>query len=41
MDTPDPVALWQAHCRFEFKTGDIDATIGTMVAGPYVNHIPT
>ncbi len=30
-----------AHCRCEFETRDVDATIATMVAEPYVNHIPT
>lgn len=35
------VALWEAHCRYEFETRDVDATMATMVAEPYVNHIPT
>ena len=35
------VTLWEAHCRFEFETRDVDATMATMVAEPYVNHIPT
>ena len=34
-------ALWEAHCRYEFETRDVDATMSTMVAEPYVNHIPT
>lgn len=34
-------ALWEAHCRCEFETKDVDATMDTMVAEPYVNHIPT
>jgi carboxymethylenebutenolidase len=34
-------ALWEAHCRYEFETRDVDATMATMVAEPYVNHIPT
>ena len=38
---PDLVAIWQAHCRYEFETRDLDATMATMVAEPYVNHIPT
>jgi carboxymethylenebutenolidase len=38
---PDLVALWEAHCRYEFETRDVDATMATMVADPYVNHIPT
>ena len=37
----DLVALWEAHCRHEFETGDVDATMATMVDRPYVNHIPT
>lgn len=37
----DLAALWDAHCRFEFETRDVDATMATMVAEPYVNHIPT
>ncbi|MBV9654216.1 MAG: nuclear transport factor 2 family protein [Acetobacteraceae bacterium] len=41
MDSPDLVALWEAHCRCEFETRDVDATMATMVPDPYVNHIPT
>ena len=37
----DLVAVWEAHCRYEFETRDVDATMATMVAQPYVNHIPT
>lgn len=37
----DLEALWEAHCRYEFETRDVDATMATMVAEPYVNHIPT
>jgi len=37
----DLVALWEAHCRHEFETRDVDATMATMVGEPYVNHIPT
>jgi carboxymethylenebutenolidase len=37
----DLVPLWEAHCRYEFETRDVDATMATMVAEPYVNHIPT
>ncbi len=37
----DLVALWEAHCRHEFETRDVDATMATMVARPYVNHVPT
>src|ERR1700752_48157 len=41
MGDSDLVALWEAHCRAEFETRDVDATMATMVAEPYVNHVPT
>jgi carboxymethylenebutenolidase len=41
MPTHDLAALWEAHCRHEFETRDVDATMATMVATPYVNHVPT
>ena len=41
MAAPDLAALWDAHCGFEFETRDVNATMATMVAEPYVNHIPT
>jgi carboxymethylenebutenolidase len=41
MSDHDLAALWEAHCRHEFETRDVDATMATMVAEPYVNHIPT
>jgi carboxymethylenebutenolidase len=37
----DLVALWEEHCRLEFEKRDANATMATMVAQPYVNHIPT
>jgi carboxymethylenebutenolidase len=37
----DLVALWEAHTRKEFETRDVDGTMATMVAQPYVNHVPT
>jgi carboxymethylenebutenolidase len=37
----DLAALWEEHCRYEFETRDVDATMATMVPAPYVNHIPT
>jgi len=37
----DLVALWEDHTRFEFEVRDVDATMATMVADPYVNHVPT
>ncbi|SEB11581.1 dienelactone hydrolase family protein [Paraburkholderia sartisoli] len=33
-------ALWEQHCYFEFATRDVDAVMPTMVADPYVNHVP-
>lgn len=33
--------LWDEHCRYEFESHDLDATMDTMVSQPYVNHIPT
>jgi carboxymethylenebutenolidase len=41
MSQTDLVALWEAHCRYEFETRDVDATMATMVPEPYVNHVPT
>ena len=40
-DNPDLNALWELHCDLEFATRDASATMKTMVAEPYVNHIPT
>ena len=37
----DLAALWDKHCEYEFATRDVAATMATMVAEPYVNHIPT
>jgi carboxymethylenebutenolidase len=33
--------LWDMHCFYEFAERDVDATMATMVAQPYVNHVPT
>ena len=33
--------LWERHTYFEFAERDVDATMTTMVAEPYVNHVPT
>lgn len=33
-------ALWERHCECEFATRNADETMTTMVAEPYVNHIP-
>lgn len=37
----DLSALWERHAALEFQVRDADATMRTMVAEPYVNHIPT
>lgn len=37
----DLSGLWDAHTALEFGERDVEATMGTMVASPYVNHIPT
>ena len=34
-------ALWDAHCALEFGARDAETTMTTMVAEPYVNHVPT
>jgi carboxymethylenebutenolidase len=34
-------ALWDLHCHYEFATRDVNAVMPTMVAEPYVNHVPT
>ncbi|MBV8538809.1 MAG: dienelactone hydrolase family protein [Alphaproteobacteria bacterium] len=33
--------LWEQHIHLEFVARDVEATMKTMVAEPYVNHIPT
>nr|WP_067298856.1 dienelactone hydrolase family protein [Marinobacterium profundum] len=33
--------LWDKHCEYEFSSRNVEATMATMVAEPYVNHIPT
>src|SRR5947199_174529 len=37
----DLAALWERHCLFEFGERDVPKTMATMVAEPYVNHVPT
>jgi carboxymethylenebutenolidase len=37
----DLSALWDEHTLYEFGKRDVDATMATMVAEPYVNHVPT
>ena len=36
----DLEALWERHTTYEFGIRDVAATMRTMVAEPYVNHIP-
>jgi carboxymethylenebutenolidase len=38
---PDLERLWERHTELEFAARDVDATMATMVAEPYVNHVPT
>ncbi len=40
MPEPDLKSLWEEHCRDEFVTRDVEATLATMVEDAYVNHIP-
>ena len=37
----DLSTLWDQHCYFEFATREVGNTMATMVAEPYVNHVPT
>ena len=37
----DLSTLWDKHTEYEFATRDVEATMATMVAEPYVNHVPT
>lgn len=41
MDPPDLEAVWEKHLRLAFSEKNIDKTMATMVAQPYVNHVPT
>src|SRR5207253_7742226 len=34
------VALWEEHLKAEFQDKDARASCDTMVANPYVNHVP-
>jgi carboxymethylenebutenolidase len=34
------VALWEEHLKAEFQDKDATASCDTMVANPYVNHVP-
>ncbi|KAL6834920.1 hypothetical protein V8C40DRAFT_261596 [Trichoderma camerunense] len=37
----DLEAIWEEHCYWEFEARSVAKTMATMVAEPYVNHIPT
>jgi hypothetical protein len=37
----DLEAIWENHTTLEFAAKDAEATMQTMVAEPYVNHVPT
>ncbi|KAF7301599.1 hypothetical protein MIND_00725400 [Mycena indigotica] len=37
----DLEAIWEEHTYFEFEVRSVALTMGTMVAEPYVNHVPT
>ncbi|KAF8165100.1 hypothetical protein B0H34DRAFT_687780 [Crassisporium funariophilum] len=37
----DLEAIWDEHTYFEFQARSVAQTMGTMVAEPYVNHVPT
>ncbi|KAF8974724.1 hypothetical protein BDZ97DRAFT_1775139 [Flammula alnicola] len=37
----DIEAIWDEHTYFEFEARSVAKTMGTMVAEPYVNHVPT
>jgi len=32
--------MWEEHCKHEFATRDVNATLDTMVDDAYVNHVP-
>jgi len=37
----DIEAIWEEHTHYEFNIRSVAKTMGTMVAEPYVNHVPT
>jgi carboxymethylenebutenolidase len=37
----DLEAIWEEHTRLEFADRAVEETMNTMVAEPYVNHVPT
>ena len=40
MKKEELIRLWEEHLTHEFQTHDTEATLETMVADSYVNHIP-
>ncbi len=40
-EVPDLGAVFDAAVRHEFEDKDVDATMKTMVAEPYVHNVPT
>ena len=34
------VSMWEQHMAAEFQTKDLEATMATMTAEPFVNHVP-
>jgi carboxymethylenebutenolidase len=40
MTADELVQLWEEHIRHEFDTKNTDATLATMVADAYVDHVP-
>lgn len=37
----DLESIWEEHTKFEFAERSVARTMATMVAEPYVNHVPT
>ncbi|KAH7080400.1 hypothetical protein BKA63DRAFT_437509 [Paraphoma chrysanthemicola] len=37
----DLEVIWDEHCYYEFADRSVEHTMSTMVAEPYVNHVPT
>ena len=40
MNRSDLASVWDRHTADEFQTRDTEATLATMVADAYVNHVP-
>jgi carboxymethylenebutenolidase len=40
-DTYDLGAIFDEHVAHEFVAMDVDATMSTMNADPFINHVPT